>query len=678
MLNYNPAGKDPNPIGNAPGSGTGLPGNGTGLPGSGLPKNGTGLPGSNGTHGLGKNPFGDPDDDIDPKEYLINYNAKYLKSNPIMFRDTIIQQVLSCLIGKFKPNVIITGAAGVGKTKIVEDIARRIAIKDSLIPSQLLDYTIWELPLTNIVAGSGIVGDIEAKTKAILNFASDPNNKAILFIDEIHMLMSENQTYDKIAQIMKPALARGDIKVIGATTLQESQSLLNDPAFSRRFSRLIVDELSQDQTIDILKQISVSLFTHYNNRIAINDKIINETVKIADQYRTIGAHRPDNAITLLDRAMADAYVKRQVLETNAKAANDQATLNILAASPTISLSHGQLKNTALSLITGNNKKSSTDTNQLRNNMQLIKGQDDVIDFLIDTIDRDNLNLYPRVKPLTLLFAGDSGVGKSEVVKILANSITGIAPIILNMTEYNNPASINRIIGSPVGYVGSDSKTELPFDMLESNPYQVILLDEFEKSDKAVQRLFMSAFDEGYIKTAKGKIVDFSKSIIIATTNAGHTNKSDSIGFALDKQNDNIATISDLSAFFDVELLNRFTRVLNFHPITESLFDEIFIDTYHRNAISIKADHSAYQFLPDDLPDDDKIKLHKDNFAKEFGARPIKRAVQKYIEDIILAKKQNSANNGITFISDDNDIETTDDLDDIADEKSNSDESGTEN
>lgn len=678
MLNYNPAGKDPNPIGNAPGSGTGLPGNGTGLPGSGLPKNGTGLPGSNGTHGLGKNPFGDPDDDIDPKEYLINYNAKYLKSNPIMFRDTIIQQVLSCLIGKFKPNVIITGAAGVGKTKIVEDIARRIAIKDSLIPSQLLDYTIWELPLTNIVAGSGIVGDIEAKTKAILNFASDPNNKAILFIDEIHMLMSENQTYDKIAQIMKPALARGDIKVIGATTLQESQSLLNDPAFSRRFSRLIVDELSQDQTIDILKQISVSLFTHYNNRIAINDKIINETVKIADQYRTIGAHRPDNAITLLDRAMADAYVKRQVLETNAKAANDQATLNILAASPTISLSHGQLKNTALSLITGNNKKSSTDTNQLRNNMQLIKGQDDVIDFLIDTIDRDNLNLYPRVKPLTLLFAGDSGVGKSEVVKILANSITGIAPIILNMTEYNNPASINRIIGSPVGYVGSDSKTELPFDMLESNPYQVILLDEFEKSDKAVQRLFMSAFDEGYIKTAKGKIVDFSKSIIIATTNAGHTNKSDSIGFALDKQNDNIATISDLSAFFDVELLNRFTRVLNFHPITESLFDEILIDTYHRNAISIKADHSAYQFLPDDLPDDDKIKLHKDNFAKEFGARPIKRAVQKYIEDIILAKKQNSANNGITFISDDNDIETTDDLDDIADEKSNSDESGTEN
>lgn len=601
-----------------------------------------GTNGSGGSNGIPVGPFpwnavdgSDMCEDFDPKEYLINYNEKYKNEQPTMFRDALIQQTVSCLIGKFKPNALLVGPAGVGKTKIVEDIARRIANSDSLIPDQLKNCIIWELPLSNIVAGSGIVGEVERKTKAVLEFAQNPENNVILFIDEIHMLVGESQTYDKIAQLMKPALARGNMKVIGATTSQEAQNLINDPAFNRRFTRLIVDELSKEQTFEILQQMQVPMFDHYNRVIAINDKILEEVVSVADEFKTIGSHRPDNAITLLDRAMADALVARKVLENTATLNNDATLLQALQSTPTVSLSKSQLKKTAMKLMTGNNEKTAVDLDALKENLNIIKGQDEVIEYIMDTIRRDSLNIFPRTKPLTLLFAGNSGVGKTEIAKILAQTITGVKPIILNMTEYHSASSINRIIGAPAGYVGSDSKAELPFDILETNPYHVILLDEFEKSDKAVQRLFMSAFDEGFIKTSKGKIVDFTKSIIIATTNAGHTNKTDTIGFADERTNTNETTISDLSAFFDIELLNRFTKVLNFNPITEDLFKEILIDTYKRNIETIKTTRSAYQFLPDELSDDAIESLIKENFAKEFGARPIKKAIQKHIEDEII-------------------------------------------
>ena len=614
------------PPGGNGGSNTG--GSGGGIPASPLPWGN--IPGN--------------DDINDPTDYLINYNTEFANSQPVMFRDNVIQQTISCLIGKFKPNALLVGAAGVGKTKIVEDIARRIAIKDSLIPDTLADYTVFELPLSNIVAGSGLVGEVERKTKDILNFAQDPKNKVILFIDEIHMLVGESQTYDKIAQIMKPALARGNMKVIGATTLQESQNLMDDPAFNTRFTRLIVDELSQDQTKEILKQMTIPMFDHYNKRVAINDKVIDEIVTVADEYKTIGSHRPDNAITLLDRAMADALISRKVMENQAALNNDQTLLQALQASPTIVLSKSQMKKTAMKIMTGNNEKEVTDINLLKNNLSVIKGQDDIIEYLVDTIQRDSLNLYPRTKPLTILFAGNSGVGKSEVAKILADTLTGVKPIILNMTEYHSSASINRIIGAPAGYVGSDSKTELPFDILESNPYQVILLDEFEKSDKSVQRLFMSAFDEGYIKTQRGKIVDFSKTIIIATTNAGHTNKGETIGFTQSAENSTSATISDLSSFFDLELLNRFTKVLNFHPITKDLFTEILVDVYERDVRAIKDKHSSYNYLDDTLSDEDRDMLVKENFHKEFGARPVKKAVKAFIEDKIINAQQNNSTN----------------------------------
>lgn len=610
-------------------------------------------------------PFGDPDD-FNPDDYLINYNEKFKNEPPTLFRDQIIQQTISCLIGKFKPNALLVGAAGVGKTKIVEDIARRIANNDPLIPDKLKDYTIYELPLSNIVAGSKFVGDLEQKTKNIIGFAEDPANKVILFVDEIHMIVGESQTYDKIAQLLKPALARNSMRVIGATTLQESNNLKEDPAFNRRFTRLIVDELSKEQTEVILNNMSTMMFDHYDKRVAISPAVISDIIEVSDEFKSISSHRPDNAITLLDRSMADAFVERKAMEEKARLDGDTILLNALQSNPVILLSKAHIRATAMKIMTGNNKKDVADIDKLKNSLTVIKGQDNVIDELVDKIRRDQLSLFPRKKPLTLLFAGNSGVGKTAISKIIAKELTGSDPIILNMTEYHSPASINRIIGSPAGYVGSDSKRELPFDILESNPYKVILLDELEKADKSVQRLFMSAFDEGFIKTSKGNIVDFSKTIIFATTNAGHTTKSgDSIGFTANKTKS--VSTSELTAFFDTEFLNRFTRILNFNPITEEIFKEIIADTYKRKVEAIKATHTTYSYLADELTDDIVNELSNKHYDKLFGARHVNNIIEEYIEDAVFSHATAPAAQNDALVPD---YSYDDDDDDDAEDNSN--------
>ncbi len=566
------------------------------------------------------------------KEILINYNEKFKNATPTLFRDDVIRQTISCLISMIKANALLVGAAGVGKTKIVEDIARRIAQSDPSIPDNLKDFTIWELPLAALVADTGIRGQLEEKVLAVIEYMSDPKNKAILFIDEIHRLMdSHDSTYKAVAQIFKPALARGDIKVIGATTLQESKVLQNDPAFERRFTKVLVDELTKEQTYEILKIMAGSFFTHYQHKLTLNDTVLEETVKIASQYMT--GHRPDNAITLLDRSLADAVIRRKRLELDAK--SDPIAKQIVDANPQPSLTIRDVKKTAIKLATGNSESHEFVMQDVKNALAPIKGQDDIITDVLDILNRDALALFPREKPLTLLFTGNSGVGKTEICKIIAKEMTGSKPIILNMTEYNDSMSLSKITGSSRGYVGSEDNNELPFDILESNPFQIILLDEFEKASKPVQRLFMQVFDEGVMKTALGKELDFSKTIIIATTNAGHTNKANPIGFVTD--DDKTASISELGQDFDMELLNRFTKVINFHAIDKPTYREILADIYTREIADIKDTHSSMTYLSDTIDDADLDKLVSDSYQAEFGARPAKKAIRAFIEDTVLAR-----------------------------------------
>lgn len=577
----------------------------------------------------------------DVSELFINYNEKFKNHSKVLFRDEVIEQLLSILIGKDKPNGLLIGPAGTGKTAIVETIATMLANNDPLIPDQIKDYTIWELPLSNVVAGASLVGQLEDNVKMVVDKMSDPDEKAILFIDEIHQLINGNQTYDKIAQILKPALARGNLHVIGATTLQEANNLMSDPAFNRRFSRVIVDELSRTQTVEILKSAKQSFINHYIS-IAINDDLLETVSVLADQYRPAGSHRPDNALTLLDRTIGEAIINRKVQINNlqTKVNNDpndvvsQNMLTMLQSAPTIPITENQVKKTAISLATGNSKRDAIDMNHVKMSFARIKGQDEATEECLKMMARSESNLFPKKSPTTMMFIGPSGVGKTEIAKIIAQEMTGHEPIILNMTEYSDPSTINRIIGAPAGYVGSDSHAELPFDGLEANPFAVILLDEFEKAHPAVQRLFYTVFDEGVLVDNHGKKIDFSKAIIIATTNAANQEAKNKLGFGTDDTTHK-ASIKELSKFFDPALLNRFNHRVQFNKISKDVYKSIIEDIYARESARIIADNKVS--LPANIPDDELDEIVKTSYHEEFGARPAFQAVKKFIEDQVFAQ-----------------------------------------
>ena len=573
-------------------------------------------------------------------ELLINYNKTYKSSGTILFRDSVIKQTLSTLIRKNKPNPLLVGQAGVGKTKIVEDIAYRLANNDALVPDKLKGFTIYELPLANVMSGSCFVGQLEEKVHAVVDFISNKKNKAILFIDEIHQILNGGEHYQKIAQILKPALARGDFHCIGSTTLQESTSLFSDPAFNRRFSRVVVDELTQAQTIEVLKHSLPGYLTHYNSKFSISNTVLEAIVPIADQYVSIGSHRPDNALTLLDSVVANEILARKAKETELfEKQNDpdpnissaaKAALLALQASPIVNITESRVRNTAVCMMKGNAKQENTDFDALRQNLAHIKGQDNVIEQVLKTIKNHEKGLFPRKNPVTFLFTGTSGVGKTEITNVIAETITGKKPIVINMTEYSHSSSINNIIGSNIGYIGSDSKMELPFDCLESNPFQIILLDEFEKGHREVQRLFMRVFDEGILKTNRGNTIDFSKAIIIATTNAAHKSVKKKLGFG-EKTAPSVSNdVNELKKWFDPELINRFEHIISFNSISVDTYIEIIESIYASESARIMKLNRSYVLKPAIDPDD--LQKMRDEYVEDFGARPARRLVQEYIEN----------------------------------------------
>lgn len=591
-----------------------------------------------GPGGPGGAPFvGPAGNDIDPLSMLRNYNEQFKTAAPTLFRDEVVKQVFGVLIGKNKPNALLIGPAGTGKTRIAEEIARLIAVQDPRVPDRLSGMTVYEFPISNVVSGSSYVGQMEEKLQAVIAFAEDPANKAVLFIDEIHQLCSSsNPVYQKIAQILKPALARGAMRVIGATTTQEAKDLMDDPAFNRRFSRILVDELTKVQTVEILKAARAGFMQHHNFKVRMpDDATLAAIVDMAEEYKPAGSHRPDNALTLMDRSIGDALVERKAQEAELAAKpNDPiaaAALSALRAVTQVPVTEKRIKLTALKLATGNSKPETLDVGKLKAGLSRIKGQDAILDKLVLELRKHELNLVPSNQPMTMLFVGPSGVGKTEVTKIIAKELTGCQPIVLNMTEYNTPVSVNRIIGSVAGYVGYDSAKELPFDPLESNPYQIILLDEFEKCDDAVQKLFMQVFDEGTLKTNRGSVIDFSRSIIIATTNAGHEKVRRGLGFATgdDAGKASEAGVNVLSRCFDTALLNRFKSRLTFQPIGKDTYREILRSKYASMRESILASHPRYK-LPDAIPDDELDRIVKETYVSEFGARPAAKAVEDFI------------------------------------------------
>jgi len=294
------------------------------------------------------------------------------------------------------------------------------------------------------------------------------------------------------------------------------------------------------------------------------------------------------------------------------------------------------------MISGSSEIRRFDEREFTKALEYIHGQDDIIRSLTKVMKIYDLHIHPRNKPLTFLFAGSSGVGKTEISKVIASHYLSEKPIILNMTEYHDDASINRIIGAPNGYLGCDSAKELPFDILDTNPYQLILLDEFEKCCKSVQRLFMSAFESGEIKTAKGKVIDFSKCIIIATTNAGCTDRKNLMGFLNEDCVDSNVSFSELSRYFDVELINRFTHIYTFNNISEAVYSQILKECYVRELEEMKKQcrseevmREVMKHLTSELTEKDVRMLVKNTYNPQMGARPAHRAITEFIDNAVI-------------------------------------------
>lgn len=577
----------------------------------------------------------------DINDMLINYNETYKNATPALFRDEIVTQTMSIISSSRKPNALLVGPAGVGKTAIVEEIARRIANKEASVPPQLANTTIYELPIATLVAGAGVVGDLENRITEIIKFAQDANNDALLFIDEIHLIAdSNNTTYAKIAQILKPAMARGYIRVIAATTMGEAKKLDDDPAFKRRFSSVIVDELTREQTRDILDIVLPGMLTHYQNKVTVAPDVLDEIVMTADRLMSTG-HRPDTAITLLDRALSHSVISHHAAIQEALASGNTTSAQMLQQITHIPLTAKRLNTIAMLLVTGQSQPPHLDVTALQTELSRLRGQEEVLPRIVDALRRRELNIFPSTRPTSWLFAGASGVGKSETATIISSMVTGQKPIILNMAEYHDSASINRIIGSPTGYVGSDSAKERPFDTLASNPYRVIVLDEFEKADMSVQRLFLSALDTGEIQMANGPAVDLSRCIVIATTNAGRQKLSGSqMGFGDHKHSVSKQSLTkELQKSFDAELLGRFDDLIAFMPLGADDYAQILRDEYDRQVARICAERSDLNFDP--IDDDTIAQLVDETWLVDQGARPAIRAIRALIEDMLLTQAANS-------------------------------------
>lgn len=576
----------------------------------------------------------------DINDMLINYNETYKSATPALFRDEIVTQTMSIISSSRKPNALLVGPAGVGKTAIVEEIARRIANKEASVPPQLANTTIYELPIATLVAGAGVVGDLENRITEIIKFAQDANNDALLFIDEIHLIAdSNNTTYAKIAQILKPAMARGYIRVIAATTMGEAKKLDDDPAFKRRFSSVIVDELTREQTRQILDIVLPGMLGHYQNKVTVAPDVLDEIVMTADRLMSTG-HRPDTAITLLDRALSHSVISHHAAIQEALASGNTTSAQMLQQITHIPLTAKRLNTIAMLLVTGQSQPPHLDATALQTELSRLRGQEEVLPRIVDALRRRELNIFPSTRPTSWLFAGASGVGKSETATIISSMVTRQKPIILNMAEYHDSASINRIIGSPTGYVGSDSAKERPFDTLASNPYRVIVLDEFEKADMSVQRLFLSALDTGEIQMANGPAVDLSRCIVIATTNAGRQKLSGSqMGFGDHKHSVSKQSLTkELQKSFDAELLGRFDDLIAFMPLSADDYAQILRDEYDRQVKRICTERPDLSFDP--IDDDTIARLVDETWLVDQGARPAIRAIRALIEDMLLAQAAN--------------------------------------
>ena len=602
--------------------------------------------------------------------YCENLTAKARdgRLDDIIGRDREIYRTIQILSRRQKNNPCLIGEAGVGKTAIAEGIAERIA--RGQVPAQLKDKEIYLLDLTALVAGTQFRGQFEQRVKGLLNEVRQAGN-VILFIDEIHTITAagESEGAMNAGNILKPALSRGEIQVIGATTFAEYRKYIEkDQALERRFQPVRVEEPSVADTLAVMNGIKRYYEAHHHVKVPAD--VLNATVLLSERYIT-DRFLPDKAIDLLDEACAccnlahpviSEYLEMQQEADRLKA--EEAAMAEADANQPIDYEQAAERKTRLAQLENELPAKQAAASEINVSMddvarvielwtgipavkiresefvklasletelkKKIVGQDEAVHLVAQAIKRSRADLAGRRRPASFIFVGPTGVGKTELVKQLASQLfDGPDPLIrLDMSEYMEKYAVSRMIGSPPGYVGYEEAGQLT-EKVRRRPYSVVLFDEIEKAHPDVMNILLQILDEGKINDAQGRTVDFSNTVICMTSNAGSTSQSTGLGFnKTEAQLSEEKTMKALSQFLRPEFLGRVDEVVVFKPLSDETLEGIAALMLDEYKPGMEARGIAYSYTPAAL----KALVAKCQGGK-FGARDLRRIIRKNVEDV---------------------------------------------
>lgn len=593
--------------------------------------------------------------------------AKQGRIDPVIGRDKEVSRVIEILNRRNKNNPVLIGEPGVGKTAIAEGLAVRII--EGKVPAKLRDKQVYNLDVSSLVADTGIRGQFEERmNNLIAELQSRPD--VILFIDEIHLLVGAGSAQGSMdaGNILKPALARGDIQVIGATTLKEYRQIEKDAALERRFQPVMVDEPTVDEAIQILQGIRPKYEAYH--QVHFTDEAIAACVTLSNRYIS-DRFLPDKAIDLLDEAgskanlrMSDSQsedlaaqlenvVREKAEATKVEAYERAAELHkeelrlreLLKEEPAAKTPRAEVTTLDVQQIVEEKtgipvrKIQESEQSKLRDLEQdlanRVIGQAEAVKKVAKAVRRSRTGLRKGERPIgSFLFVGPTGVGKTELAKSLALNLFGNkdAMIRLDMSEYMEKHSVSKLIGSPPGYVGYDEAGQLT-EQVRRNPYSLILLDEIEKAHPDVQHMFLQIMEDGRLTDSQGRTVSFKDTILIMTSNAGVTERKASLGFSVEDGAKGLETaetqIGNLSAYFKPEFLNRFDAIVDFAPLTKADLAQIvllFLDELKGVLAEQKIELSWTDAAVE--------KLGALGYHPQYGARPLRRVIQDQVEDQI--------------------------------------------
>lgn len=613
-----------------------------------------------------------PKDKKKKLKFLNNYctnltqKAREGKLDNVVGRDKEISRVIHILSRRQKNNPCLIGEPGVGKTAIAEGIAQRIVGGE--VPFHIKDKELYLLDLTALVAGTQFRGQFESRCKGLVEEVKEQGN-VILFIDEVHTLVGtgDNEGTMNAANILKPSLSRGEIQVIGATTFKEYRKYIEkDSALERRFQPVTVSEPTVEDTITVLKGIK----QYYENfhRVKISDDMLRECAVLSERYIN-DRFLPDKAIDLLDEACACTSIRtpeieefdalNEELKKHEKLVEDYEQKpdpdyeiiakekgEILSIQNRLKEVEETLKNVqvteediskVIELWTGipANKIAQTEYDKIKHLKEALSkrviGQDEAVDKVAKAIKRTRVQLSKRRRPASFIFVGPTGVGKTELVKVLGEELfDATEPLIrVDMTEYMEKHSVSKLIGSPPGYVGFDEAGQLT-EKVRRRPYSVVLFDEIEKAHPDVMNILLQILDEGRINDSQGRSVSFENTVIVMTSNAGSTDRDTGVGF--NKTDSDIAKDKAMKALRDFlrpEFLGRIDEIVVFNPLTEENFAGIAGLMLDEMKSPLEEKHISLRYTDEAL----KTIAHK-AYGQKLGARDIRRVIRNEVEDKI--------------------------------------------